>query len=254
MKKIATLLLAILMVLSSVMLTGCNRFDSLFNKVSGTPPTDSPNCTLPTTQSTITTTMSQENTTTKDNSPTSTTTPFEYITTATPTTTPTATPDPDQFGIDGVRYDDANNWNKVVDNVFTSDKGGFQMRADGWKTYKTYGASMVPEDYNYQGRANSILVALYFPEPTDEFASKTINDFYYIFQEDLDEVSSTTVSGYPAYRIVIDNSNVPGGGVNYSWVINTPNYLYVILFLQSEGKPSLHTVSEEMIKTVKIYK
>lgn len=150
----------------------------------------------------------------------------------------------------GVDPADSNNWNKVVNNVFTSDNGGFQMKADGWKTYSKYGISMVPEEYNDVGNSNAICVQLYSPDSADDFANKTKADFEGIIYANIDLMESTTVCGYPAYKVVVNDTY-------YLWVINTNNYKYFINFMQAPADMGGYSFAEEaeaMMATVDIFK
>ncbi|MBR5773845.1 MAG: hypothetical protein IKY44_03235, partial [Clostridia bacterium] len=193
----------------------------------------------------VTTTTTPDPTTT-DFGPCPTTT-----TTTKPTTTTTQTTSHTHYTGCGcanwVDPSESANWKKVVKGVYTSDKGGLQMKAEGWKTYNLYNVSMVPESYNNQGVTNAICVALYDPDPADVFATKTVDDFVAVLQIPIDSISPTTVCGYPAYYAT-------SGNEFYIWVVNTPNYKYFISFMHAEGSPDVEPIAHSMMQGVTIYK
>lgn len=170
--------------------------------------------------------------------------PITTATTTIPNSTTTTTDHdcfPDYlFGFDNVRCDDKNNWGKVVDGVFTSDRGGLQLRAEDWKTYGLYSISMVPVDYDNKGVTNAICVAVYDADPSDVFANKTEEDFEAVLGADVDTFTSMTVCGYPAYYAIVPNQM-------YVYVINTPTYKYFINFMQAEGSPDVEAIGRQMM-------
>ena len=142
--------------------------------------------------------------------------------------------------IGGVDPTDSNNYKKVVNDVFTSDRGGLQMKAEGWKTYGLYSISMVPVDYANVGSTNAICVSVYDPDSEDVFANKTITDFETVLGVSVDSLTKTTVDGYPAYKAVSEDTF-------YVWVINTPNYKYFINFMQAPDAADMEAIAEEMM-------
>ena len=138
------------------------------------------------------------------------------------------------------------NWKKVVDDVFTSDKGGLQMYAAGWQTYGLYSISMVPAGYT-SGATNAISVAVYDADSEEVFANKTQADFETVLQTTLDSFEAITVCGYPAYKAVATD-------MYYVWVINTPTHKYFINFMQVAGQADMNAIGEAMIATAVIYK
>ena len=159
------------------------------------------------------------------------------------TTTTTEKPTP-------VRPDptDSNNWDKVVNGVFTSAEGGLQMDAEGWKTYGLYNISFVPEAYENVGQTNAVCVKVYETDP--EFATKTKESFEETLSIVLHEFSETTVYGYPAYKAVSTDAY-------YIWVINTPNHKYFISFMQApldNGGWDFRAEADAFMETVKIFK
>lgn len=149
-----------------------------------------------------------------------------------------------------VEYPDptvADNQDKVVNDVFTSKYGGLQMYAAGWKTYGLYSISMVPAEYNNQGQASAICVAVYDADSADVFANKTKEDFETTLQATIDTFEATTVCGYPAYKAVVTD-------MYYVWVVNTPTYKYFINFMQAAGSVDMSVAGAQMMDTVVIYK
>ena len=239
MKKTVVLFLAILMIFSSAMLTtSCSG-----NSTTVPTATTGSNITTTTATSSHITTTECNMVTTGNSNPTT-------ITVTWPTPPTTGSDDPNRFGIDGVRYDNENNWEKVVNGIFTSDMGGLQIRADGWMTYGLYGISIVPDYFNEEEivPVNAICVYVFDAEPIDEFGQKTLYDFQQIFPDnEIESVTPLTVSGYPAYKVIIPD-------VYYAWIINTPNHKYFINFVHSDLDKELLSVAEQMIKTVRIFK
>ena len=152
--------------------------------------------------------------------------------------------------MDGVDPADSANWKKVVNYVFTSDKGGLQIKAEGWKTYNLYNLSYVPERYNNQGQTNAVCIKVYDADPADVFAAKTKADFEVVLQTAINTFEPATVCGYPAYKAVVTDAF-------YVWVINTPTHKYFINFMQApldNGGWPFATEAANYMKTVAIYK
>ena len=204
---------------------------------------DSTTTTLAQNDDTSTTTVADDTTTTTVEDTTTTT--VAETTTKKPVTTTKNPYVPTPIG--GVDPTDSNNYKKVVNDVFTSDRGGLQMKAEGWKTYGLYSISMVPVDYANVGSTNAICVSVYDPDSEDVFANKTITDFETVLGVSVDSLTKTTVRGYPAYKAVSE-------GVFYVWVINTPNCKYFINFMQVDGMADMHEIGKQMMATIEIFK
>ena len=87
-----------------------------------------------------------------------------------------------------VDHTDSDNWNQVVNNIYTAPNGGFQFYAPGWKTYGMYSIAMVPEAYENTGTTNAISVAVYGKDSGsyDDYATfqnKTKESFETVLQE-----------------------------------------------------------------------
>ena len=201
---------------------------------------DDTDTTTTTAADSTTTTTVQDDTTTTTVDDTTTTTVEETTTTEAETTTTTTKPQ-------RPKASDSNNWKKVENGWFTSDLGGLQMKADGWKTYGLYSISMVPESYNNQGTTNAICIQVYDADPADVFAAKTQADFETVLQTAINTFESTTVCGYPAYKAVVTD-------MYYVWVVNTPNHKYFINFMQVAGQADMNAIGEAMIASAIIYK
>lgn len=198
---------------------------------------------------TETTTVADATTTTKKDDATTTTKKADATTTTTKkdeTTITTKKP-----GINGVDPANSGNWDKVVNNVFTSKDGGLQVKADGWRTYGLYSISMVPTGYDGTTSTNAICIQVYDPDSATVFANKTKADFEAVLSANIQTFEKTTVCGYSAYKAVTTMSS----GLQYFvWVVNTPNHKYFINFMQVEGQADMHAIGKQMMSTIEIYK
>lgn len=235
MKKLLAGILVVLTLVCVLSVAGCHKVEPALN----------PSTTATTTRGPLT---NPENplltsTTTDPFNPCPTVPPTTTTTTTTTTIPPSSDHDcfPDNsFGFDDVRCADQNNWGKVVKGVFTSDKGGLQMRAKGWKTYGLSNISMVPVEYNNQGVTNAICVAVYNADSADVFANKTEADFEAVLGADINTFTPITICGYPAYYAVVPNQM-------YVYVINTPTHKYFINFMQAPGFPDVEPIATKMM-------
>lgn len=213
------------------------------------------------------TTSSDKSTTTKENTAattksttsgktTTTTTKKTTTTTKKPTVTTgdTATTRPtihigsitEQDGINGVDYRNSSNWERVVNDVFTAEYGGLQMKVPGWKTYGLYSISMVPVEFEINKGTSAATIAVYSSNSIFDFETVTKKDFDRVLGYEVDMFERTTVDGYPAcHAVVNDMYNV--------WVINTPKYQYFINFLQGADDRDMRAVGDKIISTAKIY-
>jgi len=201
-----------------------------------------------------TTTVDDDNTTTTVDDDNTTTTVEDDNTTTTvkdETTTTTKKEETTKVsGLKGVDPNNSSNWMKVVNGVFTSDKGGLQIMAEGWKTYGLSNISYVPEGYNNQGVTNAVCIKVYDADPADVFAAKTQADFEAVLMTGINTFEPTTVCGYPAYKAVVTDAY-------YVWVVNTPTYKYFINFMQAplgEGGYPFAADAASYMNTVVIYK
>ena len=200
------------------------------------------------TTTTTTTVAGDDTTTTTVDAETETTTVVNNTTTTTKKEEPTT--NGAKPGIKGVDPTNSSNWKKVVNGVYTSDKGGLQIKAEGWKTYNLYSISYVPETYNNAGQTNAVCIQVYDADAADVFAAKTQADFEATLQAGISEFSKTTVCGYPAYKAVVTDAY-------YVWVVNTPTYKYFINFMQApldNGGWEFAAEAAAYMQTVVIYK
>lgn len=214
--------------------TANQNSDAITTTVGDTTTTTVGDKTTTTVEDTTTTTVEDTTTTTKKEETTTTTTKKVYV------------PTP----IKGVDPTDSNNWKKVVNGVFTSDKGGLQIKAEGWKTYGLFSISYVPESYGGTGQTNAVCVSVYDADPADVFAAKTEADFETVLAADITSFEKTTVCGYPAYKAVVPN-------VYYVWVVNTPTHKYFINFMQAPldgGGYPFASEAAAFMQTVEIFK
>lgn len=167
---------------------------------------------------------------------------------ATTTTTTTATTTTSN---DGGKPDPANeaNWDKVINNVYTSSNGGLQMQVDGWKSFTTYPSiNMVPVDYNNEGNCNAICVAVYDRDDDAVFAAKTKADFEAVLKSgEITTFESIEVCGNPAYYAVIPD-------FMYVYVINTATHKYFINFMHAPDKDPMEQAAKDMMATIEIFK
>lgn len=206
-----------------------------------TEPTTEPS-TEPTTEPTTAPTTTQPTTTTTTTKPTTTTTK--------PTTTtqkPTGRPD-----------NSAANRDAVVNGVYTSVDGRFQLDVPGWKSMKALPTMIVPENYanGYDNAIKIERVPYINPEYVDVWTKE-------MFEQTLNvtingNITTTTLNGgYLCYKIT--NAVDSQGIIEHIYVFQTPlsnginSGRYFVRFMQAEGKPDMKSISEQVMSTIKFF-
>ena len=222
-----------------------NESTTIPTTVSTTLPTTEEPTTEPTTENTTTTSP----TTTSPTTTTTTTKPTTTTTTTKPTTTtqqPSGRPD-----------NSASNRDAVINSVYTSADGRFQLDVPGWKSMKALPTMIVPEGYS-NGYDNVIKFDR-APYINNEYVSTWTKE---MFEQTLNitiqgEVNTITLNGgYLCYKLTaINSSNL----TEYIYIFQTPYSSginagrYIIHFMQADGKPNMSPIADQVMSTIKFF-